>query len=563
MQSQPLQISKSFVVRIAVIVLGAVLILAALPGRMTAQQNATSSPVSSSASSNASGATAGSVPQIIQFNGQFNGTEGGGGSTAVPAGTVSVTFTLYENEQGGTALWSETQNVQVDAQGHYTALLGSASPEGLPMNLFTTAQAHWLAVQPAGPDYAERPRVLLVSAPYALKAGDAETIGGLPPSAFVRADTSLGGSGTTAAAAGTTVGTVATSVAANGAATQTNQQPPTVPANYNVTTGYQINGSYVVATPGSASVPNTALGSLALAHITTGNANVATGFAALFNTTTGYSNTATGWGAMNFNTGGIGNTAVGTKALYHNTTAGSNVAIGAVALLSNTTGSYNTATGTSALFNNTTGSYNTAEGYEALYSNTTGSYSAAVGPYTLYSDTTGIGNTGFGYGSLYLTTSGNDNAGLGGDSLLDNTTGGYNTAVGTHALISNTTGSNNIGVGYQAGINVAGGNSNNIEIEDAGSSSDNGTIRIGTSGTQTSSYIAGIYGVTLPSAGQPLVCVDSAGQLGTANCASNGQAAALQEAINQKQQQQIQAQAQQIADLQQRLARLEALVGKK
>jgi len=34
---------------------------------------------------------------------------------------------------------------------------------------------------------AEQPRVLLVSAPYALKAGDAETIGGLPPSAFVLA----------------------------------------------------------------------------------------------------------------------------------------------------------------------------------------------------------------------------------------------------------------------------------------------------------------------------------------------------------------------------------------
>jgi hypothetical protein len=29
--------------------------------------------------------------------------------------------------------------------------------------------------------------VLLVSAPYALKAGDAETVGGLPPSAFVLA----------------------------------------------------------------------------------------------------------------------------------------------------------------------------------------------------------------------------------------------------------------------------------------------------------------------------------------------------------------------------------------
>jgi len=33
----------------------------------------------------------------------------GRGSAPVPSGTVSITFTLYENEQGGRALWSETQ----------------------------------------------------------------------------------------------------------------------------------------------------------------------------------------------------------------------------------------------------------------------------------------------------------------------------------------------------------------------------------------------------------------------------------------------------------------------
>jgi hypothetical protein len=171
MHSQPLQTSKSSFVRIIVVVLGTVFILTTLPGRVMAQQNnAGASAASSSVSSSASGATTGSVPSIIQFNGQFNGqfsgqlNETSGGAT-VPAGTISVMFTLYENEQGGTALWSETQNVEVDAQGHYTALLGSASPEGLPLNLFTTVQAHWLAVQPAGPEYAEQPRVLLVSAP--------------------------------------------------------------------------------------------------------------------------------------------------------------------------------------------------------------------------------------------------------------------------------------------------------------------------------------------------------------------------------------------------------------
>jgi len=169
-------------IRIAV---AALLAFAALPGRVTAQQiNAPISPASSAVSS--------AVPQIIQFSGQLNGQPSGtsGGSGAVPSGTVSITFTLYENEQGGTALWSETDNVQVNAQGNYTAWLGSASPDGLPMNLFTTGQAHWLEVQPLLQGFGEQPRLLLVSVPYALKAGDAETIGGLPPSALLMTDRS-------------------------------------------------------------------------------------------------------------------------------------------------------------------------------------------------------------------------------------------------------------------------------------------------------------------------------------------------------------------------------------
>jgi hypothetical protein len=199
MHNQPVQIFKPSLIRIVV---AAVLILAALPGRMTAQEN--NSPVSP-ASPVASGATANSVPQIIQFSGTLGGA---------PSGTVSITFTLYENEQGGTALWSETDNVQVNAQGQYTALLGSASPEGLPMNLFTTVQAHWLAVQPLLQGSGEQPRVFLVSAPYALKAGDAETVGGFPPSAFLLAapGTSSGSAPTSSSSGSISPGSVSPGV---------------------------------------------------------------------------------------------------------------------------------------------------------------------------------------------------------------------------------------------------------------------------------------------------------------------------------------------------------------
>jgi hypothetical protein len=65
-------------------------------------------------------------------------------------------------------------------------LLGASKADGLPTDLFTSEQARWVGVQISG--QTEQPRVLLVSAPYALKAGDSETVGGLPASAFALAN---------------------------------------------------------------------------------------------------------------------------------------------------------------------------------------------------------------------------------------------------------------------------------------------------------------------------------------------------------------------------------------
>ena len=41
----------------------------------------------------------------------------------------------------------ETQNVQADAGGHYSILLGSTKPDGLPSELFASEQARWIGVQ--------------------------------------------------------------------------------------------------------------------------------------------------------------------------------------------------------------------------------------------------------------------------------------------------------------------------------------------------------------------------------------------------------------------------------
>ena len=143
-----------------------------------------------------SGSVPSQVPPLIQFS--SIATDDGGNTLS---GVVSVTFSLFNNQQGGGPLWTEKQNVQLDSTGHYSVQLGITKPNGMPTTLFTSGEARWLGVRIA--EQAEQPRVLLLSVPYALKAGDAATIGGLPPSAFVLAGPASGadGSATTTSSA--------------------------------------------------------------------------------------------------------------------------------------------------------------------------------------------------------------------------------------------------------------------------------------------------------------------------------------------------------------------------
>jgi Chaperone of endosialidase len=206
---------------------------------------------------------------------------------------------------------------------------------------------------------------------------------------------------------------------------------------------------------------NTAEGSGALSSLTSGSDNAALGFHARLSNTTGFSNTASGESALASNTSGVANTATGESALTSNTTAGGNVADGQGALTSNTEGSGNVASGDNALFSNTTGQDNVASGSSALFSNTTG---------------------------------------------VDNT------AVGLGALGFNDSGNFNIALGVAAGGNLTTGD-NNIDIGNSGVADESGTIRIGTKGRQTRTFIAGISGVAVP--GGAGVIVSSNGKLGT------------------------------------------------
>lgn len=222
--------------------------------------------------------------------------------------------------------------------------------------------------------------------------------------------------------------------------------------------------------------------------------NTGGGSGAINPATTGNANTAYGYAALTRNTSGASNTAFGTTALKVNTTGFDNVGLGADALINNTTGDDNTAIGTGALVNNTTAYFNTAVGSSALTSNSVGVSNTAVG------------------GMALEVNIANENTALGTNALNLNRGGGGNTASGYGALASNKSGHYNIADGFKAGYNLTTG-SYNIDIGNLGVKAESGVMRIGTSGQQTQTFIAGIANTSTVSG--PYVVINSTtGQLG-------------------------------------------------
>ena len=153
-------------------------------------QSAESSPVATSS------AAATVVPNVIRFSGTL--TDGHGYPLTSP---IDATFSLYsqpKSAQGEAPLWQEKQRISPNEKGAYTVYLGIATAKGLPAEIFTTVTAQYVGVKVDGET--ELVRVPLVSVPYALKASDAQTLGGLPASAFVLAGSQLASLATAGAA---------------------------------------------------------------------------------------------------------------------------------------------------------------------------------------------------------------------------------------------------------------------------------------------------------------------------------------------------------------------------
>ena len=381
--------------------------------------------------------------------------------------------------------------------------------------------------------------MLLVSVPYALKASDAETLGGRPASAYLLAGAPVGASTGLATSPNTT-----TSPKSTKAAAPVNSGIPNYIAMFTNTTDvgdsvmYQNNGAIGVGTtqPGiSLDVRTSSLPQIGIAGVT----DYLTFFASDIYGPAIYWDPAKD---MRFGKGGSGlyNPYGFVEQMRIQSSTG-NVGIGTMTPASkldvagdiNFSGSVryqgspvlqvpggvfnnNIALGVHALESYTTGGANTAVGYQALQRNTTGYANMASGTGALVSNTTGNLNTASGDGALQDNTSGVDNTATGVTALSSNTTGNNNTANGIEALAENTTGNDNIGIGFQAAFLVSGANSNNIHIGSLGSSGDNGTIRIGGYPVaQTSFFVAGVRGVTTGNNDAIPVMIDSAGQLGT------------------------------------------------
>ncbi len=433
---------------------------------------------------------------VIAINGQPFAAESG------------VTFQLYKDEVGGEALWTETQSVAIDSTGHYKVQLGAANPNGLPSDLFASGEARWLEVQVAGE--APQPRVLLVSVPYALKAADAATLGGLPPSAFALAGSTPGVANAKSAVIApdvastvTTTGGTANQVAKfSGASTIVNSiiydngsevgigtTAPT--ATLTVTGTSTFNGGVLLSPVGTA----TASGGFDSQQLTFNasayNSSTAAAVYPRFKVQAeifGNDTSAPG-GRLNllsssgtagvtetglyFNTDGTihfapGQTFPGGSGTITGVTAGTALTgggtTGTVTLNVDTTKvplltSANNFTGAQSItgadlslgstFNANMGVINIG-GIPFLHGYSKGNQNVFVGGAGNFT-TTGTANAATGYGALAAQTTGSHNTASGSGALLADTSGLYNTAAGTDALDSVTTGSSNTAVGAFAG----------------------------------------------------------------------------------------------------------------
>ena len=103
----------------------------------------------------------GQIPQTINYQGYLTDKTTG---DPINNSALEITFSIYDVDIGGAALWWQTQTVQVN-QGVYNVVLGGGTTRK-PIDL-TFDRQYYLGVK-VGADSEMDPRQPLTSAPYAL-----------------------------------------------------------------------------------------------------------------------------------------------------------------------------------------------------------------------------------------------------------------------------------------------------------------------------------------------------------------------------------------------------------
>jgi len=450
-------------------------------GSLAHAQTATPSPVTAT------------TPRVVRLEGEFVPANG-----QPRAAAETMTLGVYASATDATPIFEETQAVYVDTRGRYVVYLGATVVDGLSADLFSGDQPRWLGVRFERPGEPDLPRTPLASVPYAVRAATADTLGGLPPSAFLRVgDARPAGEGP------------ATEPAAG-------RDPATPPALTSGTANYlgkftnsvDIGNSIVFESGSSIGINTTTPLDIIHSRFTNTNGTL-TGLAVqnLGNTATSYSgmlfydqngqlgqfqgfnnstheyrinNVASG-GTINFMLGGSSRFRIRSDADIE---IAGNIRKGPGYFLHNA-GVRNLGVGAAALSNTGT-TDNVAVGADAMTGLSSGAgQNVAIGSQAMSANGSGQQNTALGY------------------SAMRDGTGSFNISLGAFTATSKVSGDYNAYLGYAVGSGA--------------SNTESFTIRIGDSGVYTRHFVGAVRGVTTGQANAVAVVIDANGQLGTVN----------------------------------------------
>jgi len=405
----------------------------------------------------------------------------------------SMTFGIYNVSTGGVASWEETQSVPLNDQGIFNAIIGG-NPIPIPTTL--SGPGFWMGIKIGAAELL--PRQQIVSVPFALRAGEADSAVGWSQATGNTTTSNNVGIGTSEPTATLEVngtikatGNISTLGYLKGKLISMESDQISSMFNIGLRGNYYIDGNYIdmlynaYESDGNYYVPRHIAcrlkigregysfqifgqinqvypGPVTFTEIMKIDASgvVVNGPITATNLGGATSWTRSGANLYNTNTGnvGIGTTSPGAKLEVTGnisvcaTTASNMGVINIGNKQIHSFGVNNLFMGNNAgNFTLTGNGRNVGIGDNALSKNTTGQYNTAVGCYSFSNNTTGNNNTAVGHYSLYSNTSGVSNTACGQAALMYVSTGSYNTAIGEGAgQINSSTSTGCTFIGYMA-----------------------------------------------------------------------------------------------------------------